>query len=87
VDFFADDDIRINSDFIKQVFDTISVYGAEAVSIHCAKEDEKRIYNTVFQWISFGSGCSFVISQALKKCSFLWDMNLVLARIVILVCN
>lgn len=68
--FFADDDIRINNDFIQKTLGKINVLGTEAVSIHCSKEGERQVYNTIFQWTSFGSGCSFVLSKAIKSCTF-----------------
>ena len=68
--FFADDDIRIESDFIKKALDNINLAGAKAVSICCLQEGEKQIFNTVFQWDSFGSGCSFVLAESLKNCKF-----------------
>jgi GT2 family glycosyltransferase len=68
--FFADDDIRINNDFINKTLKKINVLGTEAVSIHCSKEGERQVYNTVFQWASFGSGCSFVLSKSIKSCTF-----------------
>lgn len=68
--FFADDDIRFDVDFIQKAFDQISTYGVKVVSFRCFQNGQKPIFNTVFQWSSFGSGCSFVLADSLKKCSF-----------------
>jgi glycosyltransferase involved in cell wall biosynthesis len=68
--FLADDDIRINGDFIKKTFENIEKFGVKAVSLFCLQEKEAQTFNTVFQWGSFGSGCSVVASYILKNCSF-----------------
>jgi GT2 family glycosyltransferase len=68
--FLADDDIRFKNDFINKVFENINKTGVTAVSIKCAQENEKSIFRSIFQWGSFGSGCSFVDSKALEKCQF-----------------
>lgn len=68
--FFADDDIRIDNSFIQETFEQINKYGLKAVSISCLQKGEKQIYATVFQWESFGSGCSFVFTESLKDCKF-----------------
>ena len=68
--FFADDDIRIENDFIEKVFVSISKFGVHAVSINCIQKNQKPVFKNVFQWSGFGSGCSFVASHLLKKCVF-----------------
>jgi glycosyltransferase involved in cell wall biosynthesis len=68
--FFADDDIRIDGDFIEKTFENIEKFGVKVVSLCCLQEKEVPTFNTVFQWGSFGSGCSFVASDILKNCSF-----------------
>ena len=68
--FFADDDIRIDELFIQKTFEIINKFSTKAVSISCLQKGEEQIFKNVFQWGSFGSGCSFVASSALKGCSF-----------------
>lgn len=68
--FFADDDIRIENDFIEKVCVSISKFGVHAVSINCIQKNQKPVFKNVFQWSGFGSGCSFVASHLLKKCVF-----------------
>jgi GT2 family glycosyltransferase len=68
--FFADDDIRIGGDFIEKSFKNIEKFGVKAVSLCCLQEKEVPTFENVFQWGSFGSGCSVVGSDILKKCSF-----------------
>lgn len=68
--FFADDDIRIEREFIEKTFINIKNIGAEAVSICCLQKGQRQIFNNIFQWSSFGSGCSFVNSEILKDTFF-----------------
>lgn len=68
--FFADDDIRISGDFIEKSFKNMDKFGVKAVSLCCLQENEVLTFNNVFQWGSFGSGCSVVASDILKNCSF-----------------
>jgi hypothetical protein len=68
--FFADDDIRIEYDFIHRTFLNIQKFGSKAVSINCLQNEEKQIFKNVIQWGSFGSGCSFVATSALAGCDF-----------------
>ncbi|MFV8271444.1 glycosyltransferase family 2 protein [Flavobacterium sp. GT2N3] len=68
--FFADDDIRISKLFIQKTFESINKFGAKAVSISCLRKEERQIFKNVFQWGSFGSGCSFVETAILNNCTF-----------------
>ena len=68
--FLADDDIRIESNFIKTTLDRIKVFGAKAVTFRCLKTGEKPTYQAVFQWVTFGSGCSFVFRELMQNCIF-----------------
>jgi len=68
--FFADDDIRVAVDFIPKALEQINDFGAEAVSFKCLLKGQKQTNTAVFQWASFGSGCSFVLAEILKNCSF-----------------
>jgi glycosyltransferase involved in cell wall biosynthesis len=68
--FLADDDIRIGEDFIQKALEHVARLGVKAVSISCLQKGEKLTFNTVFQWGSFGSGCSFVATEALNNCNF-----------------
>lgn len=68
--FFADDDIRVAVDFIQKALKQINDFGIEAVSFRCFQKGQKKSYGAVFQWASFGSGCSFVLAEGLKNCSF-----------------
>ncbi|PWA03887.1 glycosyltransferase family 2 protein [Flavobacterium psychrotolerans] len=73
--FFADDDIRIEPDLIQKTLDKINRYGTKAVTLKCyqnnddasARDSNREV---VFQWGSFGAGCSFVFSEILKNCKF-----------------
>lgn len=68
--FFADDDIRIEPDFVENTFHELHKTGASAVSINCLHVGEKQKYEQIFQWSSFGSGCSFVSRKAIKNSRF-----------------
>lgn len=71
--FFADDDIRIDFDFVQKALERINQFGAKAVSFRCFQKGQKQIYAATFQWASFGSGCSFVLANSLNNCSFNMD--------------
>ncbi len=68
--FLADDDVRFNNFFVQETIEYIKKYGVKAVSINCSHQQEIQAYTKVFQWGSFGSGCSVVLSESLKKCQF-----------------
>ena len=68
--FLADDDIRIPINFIEKAFKKINEFGANIVSISCLQKGEKQVFRKVFQWGSFGSGCSLVKTESLKNSKF-----------------
>lgn len=68
--FFADDDIRFGSSFIKEAFVLLSKYKNKAVTFSCLQKNEKVFYKEIFQWDTFGSGCSIVKSEIVKKIQF-----------------
>ncbi len=68
--FLADDDIRIQNDFLEKSLESINKFGVKAVSLSCLQQGEKQTYSTIFQWGSFGSGCSIVLAESLKHCKF-----------------
>jgi glycosyltransferase involved in cell wall biosynthesis len=68
--FLADDDVRFNSVFVNEALGYIKKYGVRAASINCSHQEEIQTYTKIFQWGSFGSGCSVVLSESLKKCQF-----------------
>ena len=68
--FFADDDIRIESTFLENAIEKCAIFGSKIVSFSCLQKGQDKIYNSVFQWVTFGSGCSLVFSECLKDCSF-----------------
>ena len=68
--FLADDDIRFENDFLVNAFDKIVQFRTKAVSFRCHQKSEISKWRTVFQWGSFGSGCSIVYTQTLKNCKF-----------------
>lgn len=68
--FMADDDIRIAENFIYDALKNISKLGIKAVSLSCLQQGEKQSFSSIFQWASFGSGCSIVFAEALKDGRF-----------------
>lgn len=68
--FFADDDIRIETDFIQKTLDEIKKYGVKAVSVKCFQKGNHKKESLVFQWTTFGAGCSLVFADGLKECKF-----------------
>ncbi len=68
--FLADDDIRFENDFFANAFDEINRLGVNAVSFRCFQKGEPTRWNSVFQWSSFGSGCSIVASKSIRNCKF-----------------
>lgn len=68
--FLADDDIRIPETLIADTIDRIITLNATALTLNCLQKDEQQVFNTVMQWGSFGSGCSFVATAALRGLRF-----------------
>jgi glycosyltransferase involved in cell wall biosynthesis len=68
--FFADDDIRIGNDFIQKAFHQIHKLGVNAVSVKCYQKVSNQTESVIFQWITFGAGCSFVFAESLRNCKF-----------------
>lgn len=68
--FFADDDIRIENDFIEKAFSEIEKMNNKVYTFKCFQEGEIPLFHNVFQWLTFGSGCSFVKNDAIFDCKF-----------------
>lgn len=68
--FFADDDIEIKTDFLEICLKNAKKYNQQVFSLSCLLRNEKKHFNTTFQWVSFGSGASFVNSNAIKNLKF-----------------
>ncbi|MBF2708249.1 glycosyltransferase family 2 protein [Flavobacterium soyangense] len=68
--FFADDDIQIEVDFIEKALEEIAVFGVKAVSVQCFQKGNSKKGGVVFQWITFGAGCSFVFADSIKQSNF-----------------
>jgi len=70
--FMADDDIRIEPDFLEKTFRVIEKEGFEQITLSCYQPDypsHKKIKQK-FQWGSFGSGCSIVKAENIKMLSY-----------------
>lgn len=66
--FMADDDIRIENDFLEKAFDLIEKDGVEQVTFGCYEVNypEHKKEKQKIQWDSFGSGCSIVKTKNIK---------------------
>jgi glycosyltransferase involved in cell wall biosynthesis len=68
--FLADDDIRVGVDFVQKTLGYINDFGARAVTLKCYQKAGDKANDAIFQWGTFGSGCSFVLVDSLKNCKF-----------------
>ena len=68
--FFADDDIRFDETFIQKTLEKINYFGAKAFTLNCLQKGQNQSFSAVFQWVTFGSGCSFVFADCIKNCQF-----------------
>jgi len=68
--FFADDDIEIKSNFLENCIENAKKYKQQVFSLSCLLRNEKKQFNNCFQWVSFGSGASFVNANAIKNLEF-----------------
>jgi GT2 family glycosyltransferase len=68
--FFADDDIRIEQNFIEDAFKTIDILGVEILNMLCLQPHEKQSYFYVSQTDIFGSGTSIVKTSFFNKVAF-----------------
>lgn len=70
--FMADDDIRIDQDFLKQAFEIIKKEALQQVTLGCYAKDypqDKKIKQK-FQSSSFGSGCSIVKTKNIENITY-----------------
>jgi glycosyltransferase involved in cell wall biosynthesis len=68
--FFADDDIRLETDLLRKVIKEINKLGASSINMNCKQKGEKTVFKKVKQWGSFGSGTSIVKSSFAKQCAY-----------------
>lgn len=68
--FLADDDIRIENDFLEKALSAITRTGSFAFTFNCLRAGEKVIFKKIKQWGTFGSGCSILKSEILKDTVF-----------------
>lgn len=68
--FFADDDIKIESNVIVKAFNTIEILGIEVLNLLCLQPHQSQSYFYVSQTDIFGSGTSIVKSSLLTKLRF-----------------
>ena len=68
--FFADDDIRLGANLLKDILSEIKKYNSCAVNMNCRQPGEETVFGKVKQWGSFGSGTSVVKSEYALKCNF-----------------
>lgn len=68
--FFADDDIEIKDDFIEKCLEKAQIYNHKAFTLSCLLKNERKYFINDFQWVSFGSGASFVHKTAINNLYF-----------------
>lgn len=68
--FFADDDIRIASDFLKKAVHKIKCLEANAVLFSCLLKNQKATFLIPHQTAVFGSGCAMVKAEFASKIDF-----------------
>jgi glycosyltransferase involved in cell wall biosynthesis len=68
--FLADDDIRINSEFIHDAFNHMSRSRELVFTLSCLKINEVEKRKVSVQWPTFGSGCSIVHKSVLTDVRF-----------------
>lgn len=68
--FFADDDIRMNSNILEKALGEINKYNFCALNMNCKQEGERTVFHKIKQWGSFGSGTSIVKSSFARQATF-----------------
>lgn len=68
--FFADDDIVLNSEFLKKSKGIIENSNHKAFTFNCYIKNEVSTFKIIKQWESFGAGCSIVNMKAIKGQTF-----------------
>ncbi len=70
--FMADDDIRVENNFLAEVFSLIKKEGSEQITLGCYEPNypQKNKSNQKVQWTGFGSGCSVVKSNNVKSIGY-----------------
>jgi len=68
--FFADDDIEFENNFLKNSLQLMQANVIDAATLACLRVGDKQVYNKLFQWGAFGSGCSIVKTNEFKNLKF-----------------
>ena len=68
--FLADDDIRLQDNFILKTLEQLLKYNFSAVILSCLLKNQKKENHIVSQTTIFGSGCSFVLRHKCKDVFF-----------------
>jgi glycosyltransferase involved in cell wall biosynthesis len=68
--FFADDDIRVDSELLNKAINEINRLGVSSINMNCKQIGEETIFKKIKQWGIFGSGTSIVKSIFAKQCSY-----------------
>lgn len=68
--FLADDDIEFENTLLEDASQFMELNNINAATLSCLNKNEKEKHTQIFQWSSFGSGCSIVASNYLKTLRF-----------------
>ncbi len=69
--FFADDDIRFESELLKSSLLELNRLGVDCLNLSTYQIGENKFFNKIKQWGSFGSGLSIVNSLFAREIKFL----------------
>lgn len=68
--FFADDDIRINSNLLEDTIEEMNRMGVGCLNMNAIEPGQNSVFRKVKQWGAFGSGISVVRSKYALRCRF-----------------
>ena len=68
--FFSDDDQRIEQDFLKSAMEELKRLGVSCLTTAYLQPGEKKVFDKVKQWATFGAGNSIVSSETATSVRF-----------------
>ena len=68
--FFADDDIRVPPETLKDAVLESRRLGVNALNLNCIQPGGKTVFHKIKQWGAFGSGTSLVKAEYALQCEF-----------------
>lgn len=68
--FLADDDNRLESDALEKALFYLNKTSCNAITSSYLQTNEKKTFNEIIQWPTFGAGNSFVAGSVVRRISF-----------------